>query len=155
MKYRAVGTDRTTGQRRAMIVEAASEQEAAMEALVTLDIDKIWPVTDEQAQSAWSTVGVAPPSRKLKATAPAAEPGYSFMFIVGNFIMAVGFLTWLGGAIVVIKATNLDPSEYDPGPSFWVAVVLAAFIYGLFMLALGQGIVALRDIAMNSWHWRK
>jgi hypothetical protein len=93
-----------------------------------------------------------------------ARPEYKMMEWAGGIIVIVGWLTiglsLAGGLLAVVLGVVLPfASERNSGES-WVMTLaglmygLAGAISGIMILGLGQALLALRDMAINSWHVR-
>jgi len=88
-------------------------------------------------------------------------PGYLFMLFLGGSLMVIGgiaVVVAIGFALAALGSEEhysiSSQTFYSSSGQYWT-IAVAAGISGLIYLAVGQGILALRDIARNSWVVRK
>jgi hypothetical protein len=81
---------------------------------------------------------------------------YRLLRLAGDVLSALGFLVALGGGVTVVIGIVIIfmPDGQEVG-LLTILGGLGSFISGILWLGLGEGLHALRDIAINSWYWRQ
>lgn len=90
-----------------------------------------------------------------------APPEYKAVQYVSMMARTAGVLSLISGACSIIIGVALLIGSFKPGyeSERWSAAALlggsgGTIIGGIILMAIGEGLGALRDMAMNSWHTR-
>jgi hypothetical protein len=112
----------------------------------------------------------APPAPPPPAASPSTQtPRYSILNIAAYIIMALGILAAAGyiivGIFAIVSSVLADPGR-DPfarnlqttmrasGITFGLLMIAAGVVTGIFAIAVAQLLLAVRDMAINSFHIR-
>jgi hypothetical protein len=74
-----------------------------------------------------------------------SQPQYIFLFILGAILIVLGSISCLISLIISLVALS---SDY---PSVGFIATLPMFFGSIFIGAMGCLLIAIRDIAMNTW----
>ena len=138
-KYKVTGADKESGNDRCEIVSANNPQKAADAARAKgMYVSSVENLTERKVVS-----------RKKKK-----QPKYLFlhflaslMIVIGVLVVAISFILLL---LVLVADFKLNGSE--AGGSFLSLIVLIPmFLWGVVIGAMGGFLMAVKDIAMNTW----
>lgn len=94
------------------------------------------------------------------ATVPAPRvPEYRWLRFMGLFYVTLGVVVALGGVGIMIAGVvmTVTPGVETSPPSLRSVIIpmLGLFFGAAMLIGLGEGLLALRDVARNSWHQRE
>jgi hypothetical protein len=164
MRYRITGACGETGRDMTVELVAANEAEATQQAEamnlliaviepVAIETHAHTPIAQTHSQAADDL------TRRLNSMRVGSAPDYFWLKLIGHTFTVFGFLAIVLTLLInllmlvgIVEATSRNVAGLAAFGGLVVVVnVLIGVLFGAFMLAVGQSLLAFRDIARHSW----